>query len=93
MQLKAGFGIKESCVGEERALIAGRCGVEGKGKRSPGWGGLWNGGVSGFEKFELFFEFEVFAAELSVFLFERSDLIFENVVGVAEVVVVGLGRS
>ena len=46
-----------------------------------------------FEKFELFLEFEVFAAELGVFLFEQSDLIFENVVGVAELVVVGLGRS
>ena len=93
LQLKAGFGIKESCVGEERALIAGRCGIEGKEKRSPGWGGLWNGRVSRFEKFELFFEFGVFAAELGVFLFERSELIFENVVGVAELVVVRLGRS
>ena len=46
-----------------------------------------------FEKFELFFEFEVFAVELSVVLFKQSDLILENVVGVAELVVVGLGRS
>ena len=80
-------------MGKKGQLIAGRCGVEGKGKRSPGWGGLWNGGVSGFEKFELFFEFEVFAVELSVVLFEQSDLVLENVVGVAELVVVGLGGS
>ena len=46
-----------------------------------------------FEKFELFFEFEVFAVELRVVLFEQSDLILENVVGVAELDVVGLGRS
>ena len=37
--------------------------------------------------------FKVFAAELSVVLFERSDLILENIVSVAELVVVGLGGS
>ena len=54
---------------------------------------MWDGRILRFEKFELFFEFEAFAVELSVVLFEQNDLVLENVVGVAELVVVRLGRS
>ena len=74
--------------GRRKNINCGQMRGRGEGEAKSGLGWIVEREILlRFEKFELFFEFEVFAVELSVVLFEQSGLVLENVVGVAVLVV------